>query len=201
MTLCSNRPEGFGPSSHLYPHILTSCFIDTILVPLPTWTYFSNVLILLVVFTRRTTQRKSSYDSAYRTNLSPSRTHRILTILYSMLLVAEVLMLTIENARLGVAKLGVGLLPFTYFGILLVGCMHFSDGLMDRVRGWRWANVGFWMGLVVANVIKVVEEAKEREKGVRRARYPVSDQMTDVGVMLGLFAVSLGLEISLKTET
>ena len=55
------------------------------------------------------------------------------------------------------------------------------------------ANLGLWIMLAVANSVKIAEEAKElhglggqQRKG---SKYMVVDEVTDVGVMVGVYTV------------
>lgn len=214
MSLCSNRPEGFGPLSHLYPNILTSCFLDTILVPLCTWLYLLAVLIsLLLAFRRRKTphnlkERPSTDEPKYFTNggepLSPharkrSKSQTVLIILYTLLIIAAILMTVLEIVRLALAHLGIGLLPFTFVGILVAGVLHLTSAfsrngnLLGGRRGWiRWVNLGLWTALVVVEAVKIAEEVKEGVGTRVGTKYPMADEVTDVGVMIGVY-IALGV--------
>ncbi|KAL8712227.1 MAG: hypothetical protein Q9220_003378 [cf. Caloplaca sp. 1 TL-2023] len=218
MRLCTNRIDTFGPLSTHYPHILTSCFIDTILTPLATWLYFL-ILLILLFFSRASPSPTPStitapadhrHDDEKRPNSfggskKKKKLHRFLIILYTLLLIAQILMCVLELTRLSIAQLGIGLLPFTIVAIICAGALRLAPSFVQtRVRGWEGANVALWVMLVVVSVVKVVEEARElarkgdfgRDKGVQ-GRYKVEDQITDVGVMVGVY-IALGvLEVAL----
>ncbi|CAG8956502.1 hypothetical protein HYFRA_00003889 [Hymenoscyphus fraxineus] len=188
MSLCGVRPEGFGPSSTLSSPLPTTCFTDTILIPLPTWLLLLS-LPPLFLLTRRTLY--PSHKSNSETKRSWTLTISI--IAYYFLILVNILMLTLELVRLSMINFGVGLLPFEYIGLLVGAYLHFSNGIGGRIMGWRWSNTGvLWVGGLVVNVVKVVGLAKEG--GVREGKYPLSDQITDVAVSAGVFGVIAILE-------
>ncbi|KAH0537642.1 hypothetical protein FGG08_005593 [Glutinoglossum americanum] len=179
MALCSNRPEGFGPRSHLWRHMLTSCFIDTILEPLATWIYL--LLIALVFFL----PPKSTKDS-------PPPSHRFLLIGYSVLMFAVAGMLSVEIARLVLADFGVGLLPFLYVAYLVALVLRWRRSMWRSE--WKWCGVALWVMLIVVGVVKIIGEIKEGVNTRKGTKYPMSDQVTDVGVDIGLWFLLAGLE-------
>ncbi|KAI4252447.1 MAG: hypothetical protein LQ352_004295 [Teloschistes flavicans] len=205
MTLCTNRPEGFGPLSNLYPRILTSCFLDTILIPLCTWLYLLSLALIFALPTRRavaTTNPSLDLDTLANDHaVKPLARHRrklrlVLTVLYYGLLLAQTLMCVLEIVRLSLAHLGVGLLPFTFVTLLVAGALRVTRGLKGRmVGGWRWATVGVWIALAVANGVKVAEEVKEGAGTRKGSKYPEADEITDVAVMVGVYAVLMVLEV------
>ncbi|MCJ1379787.1 hypothetical protein MMC17_002890 [Xylographa soralifera] len=217
MTLCSNRPEGFGPRSHLYSNILTSCFLDTVLVPLCTWLYLLAVLIFLLLSSRRRNTRSISHNVKERpstdgpelftnngrplsyNNHKRSKAQTILLILYTLLIIAAILMTVLEIVRLALANLGIGLLPFTFVGIIVAGMLHLTsalsrkESLLGRRRGWtRWVNLSLWTALVIVEAVKITEEVKEGVGTRVGTKYPMADEVTDVGVMIGVY-VALGV--------
>ncbi|CAD6584830.1 MAG: hypothetical protein ASARMPREDX12_001763 [Alectoria sarmentosa] len=239
MTLCTKRPEGFvrrhpkleskspaypllvqGPLSHLYGHILTSCFLDTILVPLCTWLYLTALVALAVIGTRTATgvPRQSS-RSFGRSHFRSSKTtedveinnletgdqirqhrkvHTALSTLYYLLVLAQILMCILEIVRLSLAHLGIGLLPFTFVTLIVAAALRSTKGMRDRIYGWRYLNLAAWIALAVTNGVKVAEETKEGTDARKGSKYPVADEMTDVSVMIGVYAVLALLEGSLR---
>ncbi|KAG7006510.1 hypothetical protein G7Y79_00014g036850 [Physcia stellaris] len=216
MALCTRRTEGFGPTSHLYNHILASCFLDVILVPLCTWLYF---LALLSSFglclshqgTRRSLGRQDSdgynayvdANTAKRQPLWPpwkgrSKIYTTSLILYYLLIIAQFLMCILEIVRLSLAQLGIGLLPFTFVALIVGGSMRASMGLRGKVMMWRWLNVGLWVALAITNSVKIAQEVKEGTAARKGSKYPVVDQLTDVSVMVGVYTVLAMLEIGLQ---
>jgi len=233
MTLCTNRPEGFvristrrlehlanpyqGPQSHLYSHILTSCFLDTILVPLCAWLYLLALVILLVLHSQRprnvTNQFSSTLSSKFYSSSNQtadvgvnalsdgdqrrrhSKTHTALSILYLLLVLAQILMCILEIVRLSLTHLGAGLLPFTFVTLVIASTLRLTQGFRGRIKGWRWANLAVWIALAVANGVKIAEEVKEGTGARKGSKYPVSDEITDVSVMIGVYAALAVLEV------
>src|SRR5438552_10567752 len=49
-----------------------------------------------------------------------------------------------------------------------------------------WCGVALWVMLAVVGVVKIVGEVKEGVNTRKGTKYPMSDQVTDVGVDIGL---------------
>ena len=122
----------------------------------------------------------------------PSKFQLALRIVYYLLLLAQILMYVLEITRLSLAGLGIGLLPFTFVTLIVAGALRFTDGLQRRITGWRWANLVMWAALAVTNGVKIVEETKEGVNTRMGTKYPESDEITDVAVMVGVY-VALGV--------
>lgn len=140
---------------------------------------------------------------------------KIASIIYYILIVAMLAMASLEIARLIVAQLGIGLLPFTYVGILVALIFHVAAasttttswlGGLHVYRGearWRWTvkgvNILYWVMLMCVMAIKVASQAKEQNVlGIRtgqQAQYPISDSITDNATMIGVEFVLLMLEL------
>ena len=103
-------------------------------------------------------------------------------------------MCILEIVRLSLAHLGNGLLPFTLVTIIVAGVLRLTKGLGGRVYGWRWANLGVWIALAVVDGVKIAEEVKEGTGMRKGSKYPESDEITDVGVMIGVYVVLAVLE-------
>ena len=56
----------------------------------------------------------------------------------------------------------------------------------------RWINLGLWTALAVCDAVKIVEEVKAGAGTRKGTKYPMSDEITDVGVMVGVY-VALGV--------
>lgn len=212
MSLCGRRRiEGFGPISHTYSGILTSCFLDTVLIPLCTWLYLATLLILLLLSRRRRpspstspqsdngAEEESKTRSAKRVWTGGSKIQKACLGLYCLLVIAQILMCILEITRLSIAGLGIGLLPFTIVSLAIAVLLRLSSGLNGRVWRWKWANLALWAELGIVTVVKIVEEGKELKSGRRRDRdsgmagkYKVEDEITDVAVMLGVY-LALGI--------
>lgn len=106
-------------------------------------------------------------------------------------------MLTLEIVRLELLHFGIGLLPFAYVGLLLGFGLHFSEGIKGRVKWWGAVNGTLWVGGIVMSVVQVAGLVKEGIDGRKGSKYPVSDQVIDVAVMAGVYAVIGVLEVGL----
>lgn len=107
-------------------------------------------------------------------------------------------MCVLEIVRLSLAHLGIGLLPFTFVALVAAAVVRFTDGLGGRMVGWRYLSLAVWIALPVANGVKVAEETKEGAGMRKGSKYPVADEITDVSVMIGVYAVLAVLEVSLR---
>ncbi len=101
-------------------------------------------------------------------------------------------MCILEIVRLSLARLGIGLLPFTILALIIAASLRFSQGLGGHTQGWRWTNLALWVALAVVNGVKISEELKEGINQRKGTKYPVVDEVTDVGVMVGVY-VALGV--------
>jgi len=207
--------------SHLYNHIVTSCFLDTILIPLCTWLYLLAIVALFAIFSRRERtpharpskfymvhgfrSHKKSTDIDVNEESAGGIPHRrhgkiylVVSVLYYLLLVAQLLMCVLEIVRLSLAHLGIGLLPFTLVSIIVAGALRLTKGLQGKVRGWRWANLALWVALAIMNGVKIAEEVKEGTGMRKGTKYPVVDELTDVSVMIGVYTALGILEVCLR---
>ncbi|KAF8851402.1 hypothetical protein BDZ45DRAFT_750676 [Acephala macrosclerotiorum] len=196
MQLCSNRPEGFGPHSTLSSPIPTSCFVDTILLPLPIW----FTLLLPILYLLSLHHRKANFNPS--TAYLRSKTHRncsfnTVSLIYYILIICNILMQTLEIVRLELIHFGISLLPFVYVGLLIGALLHYTEGLQGRVRGWQTVNGILWIGGVAMCAVKVVGLSKEGINGRKGSKYPISDQVIDIAVMAGVYAVIVILELML----
>ena len=119
-------------------------------------------------------------------------------ILYYIFLLAQTLMCILEIVRLSLAHLGIGLLPFTFVTLITAAAVRSTDGMRGRILGWRYLNLAAWIALAIINGVKVAEESKEGTGARKGSKYPVADEMTDVSVMIGVYAVLFLLDGSLK---
>lgn len=209
MSLCSNRFEGFGPHSSIHPNLPTACFFDVIVVPAATWLFIAIVLVVLAATFRRTGYNlRTSGKGTARRRLG----QRLLAGLYGLLIVAMLAMISLEIARLSIAQLGIGLLPFNYVGVLLALVVHILsktpqpepgrslEQFRSRRNGvLRFCNLLFWLLLLVAMVLKTIALKTEENRGFVRtgtqAKYPVDDSFVDNLTMVCVEAVLWFLEI------
>ncbi|KAG9231203.1 hypothetical protein BJ875DRAFT_444315 [Amylocarpus encephaloides] len=200
MTLCGVRPEGFGPSSSISSPLPTSCFTDTILLPLPIWLFLASLPALCAV---HHLTRSSRLNPENQTISVPSRKNcvqRTLVGLYYAFIMVNILMETLEIVRLSMENYGIGLLPFIYVGLLGGAYLHFSNGVHGRIPSWVYSNcILLWIGGFVMNVVKVAGLVMDDDER-KGTKYPLEDQITDVGVVAGVYVVILGLEIVLAVR-
>lgn len=127
-----------------------------------------------------------------------AKIHKAFSVLYYLLVLAQTLMCILEIVRLSLAHLGIGLLPFTFVTLITASAVRFTKGLGGRIFGWRYLNLAVWIALAVTNGVKVAEETKEGVNMRKGSKYPVADEVTDVSVMIGVYAVLAILEASLR---
>ena len=197
-----------GPLSHLYSHILTSCFLDTILVPLCTWLYLLVVVVLAALGARRSPGIRRAHKTSEDVEVDGLAdrghkrghgiAHKAFSILYYLLLLAQVLMCVLEITRLSLAHLEIGLLPFTFVSLILAFALHLTRGFRGRVPGWKWANLAVFIALAITNGVKIAEEVKEGTQQRKGSKYPESDEIIDVAVMVGVYAALAILETVLR---
>lgn len=116
-----------------------------------------------------------------------------MSVVYYFLLVAMLAMESLEIARLSVAHLGIGLLPFVFVGVLVAGIVH----AVIPTRFARAVGALFWIALAATMAVKLAalreEEGRYNRYGIA-AKYPLGDEVTDVGVMIGVEVVLAVLE-------
>jgi hypothetical protein len=173
----------------------TQCFIDVILVPLPTWVLIALAFVILPA-TLRTAITEKLKRGVYK-----KRWHRILHLsFYYFFILAIAIIESVEVARLAQINLGVGLIPFVYVGCAAIAGLQATHGLWGRLHGWQIASVMFWVMSCAISLVKRIalsrlskEEAFRREEGP----YSVSHQTTNVAIMMAFYAGLIGHEIGL----
>ncbi|PQE15278.1 hypothetical protein CJF31_00010626 [Rutstroemia sp. NJR-2017a BVV2] len=180
MKLCSNRPEGFGPSSQLSSSPLpTTCFTDTILIPLPTWL----ALLLLLLLSLRPSSSTSKPQP---------RPPTLPLTLHFLLMLSLLLMNSIIIARLSLLGWGIGLLPFTYISVILSSVLFATNGFRGRVRYWWVVSAVTWVGGATMSFLQaagLVQQLGWEWEGRKGGRYPVGDEVVDGLVLGGLWVV------------
>ena len=109
-------------------------------------------------------------------------------------------MISLEIARLSAAQLGIGLLPFSYVGVLLAVVVHFCSREVQQLVSsstarvvspfrsrvnWvlRCCSALFWVLLLVVMSVKAAAAKMEENAGFVRngvqAKYPVDDSFVD----------------------
>ena len=107
-------------------------------------------------------------------------------------------MCILEIVRLSITHLGTGLLPFTLVALIAAAVVRFTKGLRGRIYAWTSLNLALWISLIVMNGVKIAEETKEGTGARKGSKYPVADEITDVSVMIGVYAVLAILEVTLS---
>ncbi|KAI9650763.1 hypothetical protein NHQ30_000790 [Ciborinia camelliae] len=145
--------------------------------------------------------RKTNFNPStahLRSNTRPSYKYLVFLIIYYTLIICNILMLTIEIVRLSLIQYGIGLIPFAYIGLFLSAFLFWSEGIQGRIEWWQSINILIWIGGIVMSVVQVV--GLQQQFGINRmkgSKYPISDQVTDVAVMAGVYAVIALLELVL----
>jgi hypothetical protein len=116
-------------------------------------------------------------------------------ILYALALFCAFAMTVLEAARLILADLGVGLLPFVWPAFIVAGALRFSRGMRGRFATYWIAGVVLWLLLVVTNAVRMAEMVKEGAGTRKGTKYPMSDEIIDVGVYMGVYLVLMFAEI------
>ncbi|KAH8684478.1 hypothetical protein BGZ60DRAFT_466906 [Tricladium varicosporioides] len=194
MGLCGVRKEGFGPTSTLSSPLPTSCFIDTIIIPLPVWIALFLLPILLALSHHHRKQNFNPSTAHLRASTRKNWAFSIVSSLYYGLIIANILMEVLEIVRLELIHFGIGLIPFGFVGLILGFALHFTEGFYGRIRGWQAINAVLWLGSLVVNAVKVAGLSQEGINVRKGTKYPNSDQVTDVAVIAGIYAVVAILE-------
>ncbi|EKG12424.1 hypothetical protein MPH_10541 [Macrophomina phaseolina MS6] len=205
--LCCNRTEDFGPRSSIHPHLPTSCFIDTVVVPLPAWILLGYLLISLprrlnpqrgrrassILKPTKPIENERAHTVEFGASPRPALHTRVLTGVYASSVAAMVAAVSVELAKLSKAKFGVGLVPFSYMGIAAV----IANRLKWKTRVTRVENAAFWVLLGAAWTLKVAVQIMESDKAMvtadrKEEGYPGSSGIIVVSVMVGLsFALAV----------
>ncbi|TQV93103.1 hypothetical protein IF1G_08406 [Cordyceps javanica] len=189
--LCSNRAESFSTHSSLSSPIPTSCFVDVVLVPLPVWAALVALVVLLLMPKHRIAGLLADEPRKLR---QESWLYRIVAGVYYILIICNILMHTLEIVRLELIYFGIGLLPFTYVGLLMGATLHWSRGAAGKISAWLFVNMVVWLGGMVMSIVKAIGLDRE---GISRkgSKYPMSDQVLDVAVIAGVYGVVAVLEL------
>lgn len=156
------------------------------------------ICIVSAIFKSRAWRGSSPGDDISKLPKRHGKVHRASELLYGLLILAQALMCTLEIVRLSLALIGIGLLPFTYVGLLVAFALRFSQRLRRPIQNWRWACLFLWVSLAVANGVKLSGELKEGINLRKGTKYPMIDQITDVAVMIGVLVFLGVLEVCLK---
>lgn len=168
-------------------------------MPIPVWIALAVLPLTLFLSTRRHRGGANVENATGFPRAQPPRRwlYRATATVYYLLIVANILMQTLEIVRLALIHFGIGLLPFSYVGLLLGGALHWTRGVGGRIAGWEGVNAVLWIGGMVMTVVKTVGLVNEGIHGRKGSKYPVVDQVTDVAVIAGVYLVIQVLEVAL----
>jgi hypothetical protein len=161
--------------------------------------YLLSLLVAFVLSTRF--HEGNSY--APTAQLHPTRLRRlfrkIMTIVYYIAIIINILMQTLEIVRLCLEYFGVGLLPFNYVGLIFGLVLHATDGFKGRIRGlfWKGLNTFLWIGMMIVSLVKIAGLVKMEHNGIYRtdSKYPIVDWVTDVAIIAGVYLFLAVMEI------
>ncbi|KAK0521287.1 hypothetical protein OC835_005951 [Tilletia horrida] len=208
-TLCGLRYDNAFPlASHADHNLPTTCFNDVILEPLATWALLFPILpVLLAAVWVPGAKRvgrsrlvglvrlRYGEETSERKGVTPRRAPKLRVvgnILYTLLVVAALLMNVLQIVRLALADRGIGLLPFNLAGILiaLILMLHPSPPTRSARAATSLALIAFWALMIAFTAVAIATMQKlvgiEDRKGTE---YLLSDELIDVGVQIGLYAV------------
>jgi hypothetical protein len=127
---------------------------------------------------------------------------KIMTFLYYVAIIINILMQTVEIARLCLEYFGVGLLPFNYVGLIFGLVLHATNGLKGRIRGlfWKGLNTFLWIGMMIVSLVKIAGLVNMEHNGIHRtdSKYPIVDWVTDVSVIAGVYLFLAVMEVWLS---
>ncbi|PWN26992.1 hypothetical protein BDZ90DRAFT_232571 [Jaminaea rosea] len=195
-----------SPSPYNLP---PTCFNDVVLVPLASWIFYIALLAWIIAAARvrssaspvaplqRYRQRSGVGAGKGRGHLARTKTAGV--VIYTLLIIASLLMNILEIVRLALVKpntRGVGLLPFTLASILIV-LIIIHIPLSTRMRPWTSAaTLLFWCASIAMTSVKLRVLALMMEPEPRYgSEYLDSDQQIDVGVIVGLYAIFVIVEV------
>lgn len=209
-----------GPDSRYSSSVPTTCFVDTILIPLPVWIVLVLIPLIVVLGIVRGRSAPPRPLSVHNSTSHGSRNKRLRTrgytiteVIYFILLVAILALQILEIARLASAGYGVALLPFALLAPILAALFHGINTPVSRPsssarsaphvccyvrsRYWLVVNIILLLGEGVMNCVKIAGLAQQ-PRSVRQLRvhgdYPWADQVTDLAVIIALYFIVLALE-------
>ncbi|KAK2060674.1 hypothetical protein LY76DRAFT_509503 [Colletotrichum caudatum] len=196
--LCGMRPEGLTVHSKFSP-LPSTCFFDTILVPLPAWIRLVVTFLLFHFVVRVLVVDKIK---RYAVKKEWQR-HAQLSFYYFSILVVF-LMEILEMARLVELRFAIGLIPFAFAGCGVCAVMQATRGAKGRIRNWQPANVIFWIMSVAVTIIKIltIQRSSMRSPEFRRmgSDYPTTHQVQDLAVIAGFYFLLFINEVALMFQ-
>ncbi|KAK0542900.1 hypothetical protein OC861_006651 [Tilletia horrida] len=204
--LCGLRFDNAVGFASTRDGLTTTCFNDVVLEPLATWVLLLVILpalhlLVWLPYIRSGAAQAPLLRFRYGTTVSeekgltPRRYGGLRTagnVLYALLIIAAFLMNILQIVRLALANRGVGLLPFNLAGILIVLFMMVVPTPAHRSARTKTslAILFYWTMLIAFTGVAIGTMQKlngiEDRKGTE---YLLSDELIDVGVQIGLYAV------------
>ncbi|KAE8219402.1 hypothetical protein CF319_g6895 [Tilletia indica] len=207
--LCGLRYDNAFPfTSKGSKNLPQTCFNDVILEPIATWSLLVVILPLLMALVwipGRKKYGKSSLVGLVRLRygertssakgVTPRRFGKLRAagnIIYTLLVVAALLMNVLQIVRLALANRGIGLLPFNLAGILIALFLMLAPSSPSRKArsATSLALFLFWSLLIAFTSVALAHLTSL--KGIEDrlgTEYLLSDEALDVGVQVGLYAV------------
>ena len=124
-----------GPHSDLSSPVPTTCFVDVVIIPIPVWIALLLIPVMFVL-----SMRHHRVKDSFSTARPRSCLYKTTLTIYYLLIVCNILMETLEIVRLSLIHFGIGLLPFTYVGLIAGAALHWSKGISGRVSAWKAVN-------------------------------------------------------------
>lgn len=173
--------------------------MQTIITPLATWLYLLIFLPPALFLHLRSRRRMSTVDAEKSLAKRSKWASVSLAVLYYLLIVALIAMQSLVLARLVAANLGIGLLPFTYVGLLVALGVHIWVQRTPGGGSLVAANTLWWVVLAAVLIVTVVGVSKEGLRSTTNAHseeeYPYTDRITDDATMVGVSFVVAMLEV------
>ncbi|CEH15762.1 hypothetical protein CBOM_04981 [Ceraceosorus bombacis] len=200
--LCGLRldnDQSFSSSTDGLPH---TCLLDVVVVPLATWILLLLLILLWLPATIASLRQGKSSDKKLplqRYRFASARLLKLVgAVLHTLLIIAALLMNILEIVRLYLAHRGAGLLPFTLAGIVLV-LIVIHVRVTPHIRLLTSSiTLFFWILSVVFTSVKLATLSKlqgpEPRIGGYEDEYHDADQLIDVGVIVGLYAIFVIVE-------
>ncbi|KAL9938063.1 hypothetical protein V8E36_002686 [Tilletia maclaganii] len=205
--LCGLRYDNRFPfASEPNNDLPTTCFNNVVLEPIATWALLFLILpvLLVAVWIPGTKEygRENAvglvrlrYGNSHDGHVTTRRFGKLRAagnIIYTLLVVASLLMNVLQITRLALADRGVGLLPFNLAGILiaLFLMLHPSPPTRTARTATSAALFFYWSLLIVFTAVAIATmQALKGTEDRLGTEYLLSDELLDVGVQVGCYAV------------
>jgi len=179
--ICENRTPLTGVPS--------TCLVDTLIVPLPSFLLLLTLAGLLVL-----SKLRPAFPSVLSRLPGTSRYPKWLYILHTVLVLAGIIMSILEFTRLILVQQGVGLLPVNTAALI---CVFVLMSWRGRQRNIVLSSCfdAYWLLALAFEALKVARlNLLNNEHPSKNKNYPTSDWLLDNAVILGLYVVFFILE-------